>query len=83
MPAKAVEIFIKLSDYLGWAHDEGCTIRTGFIYLESGEMQSFTAVISPEGRRVVILDTDPEERLPYSVYKSYDRRLGLSYVKKD
>lgn len=79
MAAQFADLFIKLSDYVGWAVSEGCRIQTGFVASGSGAI-SFTVITAPDGKYVVVHGVDPEEQLPYSVYKAYDRRLGLTYM---
>lgn len=49
--------------------------------LQSGKMTEYTIVTSPSGARLAIPFTDPKTLLPFSVYKSYDRRLGVDYLR--
>ena len=76
MGAQFAEPFVKLADYLDWAHSVGCNIRTGFAATGSGTIY-LTVVTAPSGRYVVIHDVDEDEALPASAYAYYDRRLGL------
>ena len=77
MSAQLAEPFLRLGDYLKWAQEEhGCRIQTG-VSTGPERMTTFTVVIAPSEKHVVILDVAEDEYIPISMYRYYDRRLGL------
>jgi hypothetical protein len=65
-------------DYLRWALEQGCAVRSGYAVGPGGQTHSQTIIVSPdESRWVIEAGTDQDEFLTPTTIARLDRRLGV------
>lgn len=77
MISPAVGKFVKLSDFLRWVRQQGCTYTSGV----TGDNRLFKVIRPPQPspKYVIIIDVADDESLPEHDFTYYARRLGLAY----
>lgn len=66
-----------LNQYLRWAEQAGCAVKSGVASDADGRPVSVILVENPKGGHVFIVDVPEREYLTPSMVAHYDRRLNL------
>lgn len=68
-----------LAQYLTWAVEAGCDVKTGIAHDSEGRAHTITRVIAPGRKRwFVDVGTEQHEFLVPTTVSRFDRRLGLT-----
>jgi hypothetical protein len=68
----------KLGNYIAWANAQGCETKSGYIDSGDGKMMVTRTIYAPCGQRYApIIDMSENDRLPPSLVRMFDDRLGL------